>query len=79
MKIIQIIPMQVLAYELAVRRGLDPDRPRNLVKSVTVSEFDFLTCKMANSRFLGAGWVLSSLTLCCAAGAGRDSLASQPL
>jgi len=35
--IIQIIPMQVLAYELAVRRGLDPDRPRNLAKSVTVS------------------------------------------
>ncbi|MGC9444891.1 MAG: glutamine--fructose-6-phosphate transaminase (isomerizing) [Candidatus Methanospirareceae archaeon] len=35
--IIQIIPMQVLAYELAVLRGLDPDKPRNLAKSVTVS------------------------------------------
>ena len=35
--IIQIIPMQVLAYELAVLRGLDPDRPRNLAKSVTVT------------------------------------------
>jgi glucosamine--fructose-6-phosphate aminotransferase (isomerizing) len=34
--IIQIIPMQVLAYELAVLRGLDPDKPRNLAKSVTV-------------------------------------------
>jgi glucosamine--fructose-6-phosphate aminotransferase (isomerizing) len=35
--IIQIIPMQVLAYELAVLRGLDPDKPRNLAKSVTVT------------------------------------------
>jgi glucosamine--fructose-6-phosphate aminotransferase (isomerizing) len=34
--VIQAIPMQVLAYELAVRRGLDPDKPRNLAKSVTV-------------------------------------------
>ena len=34
--IVQIIPMQVLAYELAVLRGLDPDKPRNLAKSVTV-------------------------------------------
>jgi len=35
--IIQIIPMQVLAYQLAVYRGLDPDKPRNLAKSVTVT------------------------------------------
>lgn len=34
--IIQAIPMQVLAYELAVQRGLDPDKPRNLAKCVTV-------------------------------------------
>lgn len=34
--IVQIIPMQILAYKLAVLRGLDPDRPRNLAKSVTV-------------------------------------------
>ncbi|QQG39808.1 MAG: glutamine--fructose-6-phosphate transaminase (isomerizing) [Candidatus Aenigmatarchaeota archaeon] len=34
--ILQIIPMQVLAYQLAVLRGKDPDRPRNLAKSVTV-------------------------------------------
>ncbi len=30
------IPMQILAYELAVRRGCDVDQPRNLAKSVTV-------------------------------------------
>jgi len=30
------VPPQVLAYELALRRGLDPDKPRNLAKSVTV-------------------------------------------
>jgi glutamine---fructose-6-phosphate transaminase (isomerizing) len=34
--IVNAIPPQVLAYELAVRRGLDPDKPRNLAKSVTV-------------------------------------------
>jgi len=28
--------MQILAYELAVELGLDPDKPRNLAKCVTV-------------------------------------------
>jgi glutamine---fructose-6-phosphate transaminase (isomerizing) len=31
-----IVPMQLLAYEIAVLNGLDPDQPRNLAKSVTV-------------------------------------------
>jgi glucosamine--fructose-6-phosphate aminotransferase (isomerizing) len=34
--IASIIPVQILAYHLAVLRGLDPDMPRNLAKSVTV-------------------------------------------
>lgn len=34
--IIQAIPIQILAYELAVLRGFDPDKPRNLAKCVTV-------------------------------------------
>lgn len=34
--ICQIIPVQILAYQLALLRGHDPDRPRNLAKSVTV-------------------------------------------
>lgn len=34
--IVQIIPMQILAYELAKLRGCDIDRPRNLAKAVTV-------------------------------------------
>ncbi|GBD21917.1 Glutamine--fructose-6-phosphate aminotransferase [isomerizing] [bacterium HR28] len=34
--LVAIVPAQLLAYELAVRRGLDPDKPRNLAKSVTV-------------------------------------------
>ncbi|VVB70478.1 Glutamine--fructose-6-phosphate aminotransferase [isomerizing] [uncultured archaeon] len=34
--VIQAIPMQLLAYELAVKRELDPDKPRNLAKCVTV-------------------------------------------
>jgi len=31
-----VIPFQLLAYHMAVQRGYDPDRPRNLAKSVTV-------------------------------------------
>lgn len=31
-----IIPLQLFAYYIAVERGLDPDKPRNLAKSVTV-------------------------------------------
>ncbi|MEM0054027.1 MAG: glutamine--fructose-6-phosphate transaminase (isomerizing) [Nitrososphaeria archaeon] len=31
-----IIPLQLLAYYIAVEKGLDPDKPRNLAKSVTV-------------------------------------------
>jgi glucosamine--fructose-6-phosphate aminotransferase (isomerizing) len=34
--IIMTIPMQLLAYYIAVRRGCDVDQPRNLAKSVTV-------------------------------------------
>ncbi len=33
--ILEIIPLQLFAYYMAVGRGLDVDRPRNLVKSVT--------------------------------------------
>ncbi len=32
----QMLPMQVLAYEIARLQGMDPDRPRNLAKAVTV-------------------------------------------
>jgi glucosamine--fructose-6-phosphate aminotransferase (isomerizing) len=34
--ILEIVPLQLFAYYVAVRRGLDVDRPRNLVKSVTL-------------------------------------------
>ncbi|MCD6341303.1 MAG: glutamine--fructose-6-phosphate transaminase (isomerizing) [Thaumarchaeota archaeon] len=34
--IIYVIPFQLLAYYLAVEKGHDPDKPRNLAKSVTV-------------------------------------------
>lgn len=36
MPIISIIPLQLLAYFIAVKRGCDVDQPRNLAKSVTV-------------------------------------------
>jgi glucosamine--fructose-6-phosphate aminotransferase (isomerizing) len=34
--ILEVIPCQLLAYHIAVRRGCDVDQPRNLAKSVTV-------------------------------------------
>ena len=34
--IVMTIPLQLLAYHIAVRRGCDVDQPRNLAKSVTV-------------------------------------------
>ena len=33
---VAVAPLQLLAYHLAVNRGCDPDKPRNLAKSVTV-------------------------------------------
>ena len=34
--VVYVIPFQLLAYHLAVEKGYDPDKPRNLAKSVTV-------------------------------------------
>jgi glucosamine--fructose-6-phosphate aminotransferase (isomerizing) len=34
--VIDVLPLQLLAYHIAVRRGADVDQPRNLAKSVTV-------------------------------------------
>jgi glucosamine--fructose-6-phosphate aminotransferase (isomerizing) len=34
--ILSVVPLQLLAYNIAVRRGCDVDQPRNLAKSVTV-------------------------------------------
>ena len=34
--ILEVVPLQLLAYYIAVRRGADVDQPRNLAKSVTV-------------------------------------------
>ena len=34
--IVYVVPLQLLAYHMAVLKGLDPDKPRNLAKSVTV-------------------------------------------
>jgi glutamine---fructose-6-phosphate transaminase (isomerizing) len=36
MPILMALPLQLLAYDIAVRRGCDVDQPRNLAKSVTV-------------------------------------------
>ncbi len=34
--VVQIVPVQLIAYRLALKKGFDPDKPRNLAKSVTV-------------------------------------------
>jgi glucosamine--fructose-6-phosphate aminotransferase (isomerizing) len=33
---VAVVPLQLLAYRVAVLRGCDVDQPRNLAKSVTV-------------------------------------------
>ena len=34
--VLTVLPLQLLAYHIAIRRGCDVDQPRNLAKSVTV-------------------------------------------
>jgi glucosamine--fructose-6-phosphate aminotransferase (isomerizing) len=34
--LLAIIPLQLIAYELSLKRGINPDVPRNLAKAVTV-------------------------------------------
>ena len=34
--VLSVVPLQVIAYEMAIERGNDVDQPRNLAKSVTV-------------------------------------------
>ena len=34
--VVAVIPLQLLAYHIALLRGCDVDKPRNLAKSVTV-------------------------------------------
>ena len=34
--VLAVLPLQLLAYHIAVARGCDVDKPRNLAKSVTV-------------------------------------------
>ncbi|MCZ7604465.1 MAG: SIS domain-containing protein, partial [Melioribacteraceae bacterium] len=36
MPVLSVIPLQLLAYHIAVKKGLNVDQPRNLAKSVTV-------------------------------------------
>ena len=34
--LLAVVPLQLLAYEMAIQRGIDPDKPRHLAKAVTV-------------------------------------------
>ena len=34
--LLSVIPLQLLAYELAISKNIDPDKPKNLAKAVTV-------------------------------------------
>jgi glucosamine--fructose-6-phosphate aminotransferase (isomerizing) len=31
-----VVPLQLLAYYISIERGIDPDKPKNLAKCVTV-------------------------------------------
>ena len=42
--IINIVPLQLLSYHLTVLRGFNVDQPRNLAKSVTVTEVPSPLC-----------------------------------
>jgi glucosamine 6-phosphate synthetase-like amidotransferase/phosphosugar isomerase protein len=46
--ILAIVPLQMLSYHIAVRRGCDVDQPRNLAKSVTS---DKRKARVRNTRF----------------------------
>ncbi len=47
MPITSILPFQILAYYTSIKKGLNPDKPRNLAKSVTV-EWQFYTFSSFN-------------------------------
>ena len=34
--ILSMVPMQYMSYKVSVSKGINPDKPRNLAKSVTV-------------------------------------------
>jgi glucosamine--fructose-6-phosphate aminotransferase (isomerizing) len=34
--LLSTIPLQLIAYEMAVKKGINPDKPKNLAKAVTV-------------------------------------------
>jgi glucosamine--fructose-6-phosphate aminotransferase (isomerizing) len=34
--LIYVVPLQLLSYHISVARGIDPDKPKNLAKCVTV-------------------------------------------
>lgn len=34
--LLAVVPLQLLAYEMAIKRGINPDKPKNLAKAVTV-------------------------------------------
>ena len=34
--LVAVVPLQILAYELSILKGINPDKPRNLAKAVTV-------------------------------------------
>jgi len=49
------VPMQLMAYYTALKKGLDPDKPRNLAKSVTVQR------RLENSLLLQSSTILRNM------------------
>src|SRR5206468_3562077 len=53
--ILEVVPLQLLAYHVAVRRGCDVDQPRNLAKSVTVEQMEPMVTPRLTLREMGPG------------------------
>lgn len=60
--VVNVVPLQLLSYHLTVLRGFNVDQPRNLAKSVTVTEEETPTASAAatpTATVLGAAKRLS--------------------
>src|SRR6202040_2031757 len=78
--ILEIVPLQLLAYHIAVRRGCDVDQPRNLAKSVTVEPpFPLLGTLVALEAILLASIILMRQSRMSRRAEERDHLMLQVL
>jgi len=63
--IIEVIPLQIMAYYLALKMQVDPDYPRNLAKSVTVKWYDWAMLMLKENYILKLILTFISSTIKC--------------